>query len=364
MIQSRLRIRQLGVNGWHYPTGKRNLITDVPGVAVGHATIIKGKSDSGRVDGIIRTGVTSVTFPGRDYYVNPLRAGVHVINGFGKTVGLEEVRETGRIETPLCITNTLSVWTVAESLAKMTLASHPDVRSVCPVVGECNDGYLNDIRGFHVKPHHVREAVENAKKDFELGSVGAGTGMRGIGYKAGVGSASRIVHYRGKDITFGVITVVNTGHIKNFRIPGIPSSIWLSEENNEQPEKGSIVLFLATDGMFTSRQLRRLAVRVGHGIARTGMTSAHDSGDFVVSFSTCPAPELSREKQPRKTTDQMVVLEEDLSPFFEAVVEASEEAFIDGVVTADTMDGIKGHRMEALNQERLRKFIQEGEEPY
>jgi len=354
----RARARELGIDIWNHKRGRLNLITDVPGVAVGHCTIVRGKSASGKVSGIVRTGVTAVTYVRRDLFIEPLRAAVHVMNGFGKATGLDQIRETGRIETPVCITNTLSIWTVAETLVKMVLESHPDVRSVCPVVGECNDGYLNDIRGFHVKPLHVRKALKAAEKRFALGSVGAGTGMRGIGYKAGVGSASRVVEYDGRRVTLGVLAVVNTGDVKNLRIGGLPIGKYLSSQKSAEREKGSIILVLATDGDFTSRQLHRLAVRVGHGLARTGMVSGHSSGDYAIAFSTAAAPELSRRKPSKGySARQRYIREEDITPFFEAVIEATEEAFIDGILTASTMDGGDGHVVESLDTQALMEIL-------
>ena len=352
----RPRIREMGLNVWDAPSGRLNLITDVPGIAVGHTTIIRGKSAAGRIKGVVRTGVTAVTFPGRDPYMRPLRAAVHTINGYGKATGLEQIRETGRIETPVCITNTLSIWAAAEALVKMTLERHADVRSVCPVVGECNDGFLSDIRGFHVKEKHVRAAVAGAGKRFALGSVGAGTGMRGIGYKAGVGSASRVVEYGGKRITLGVLAVVNTGSLRQLRIGGLPVGRLLAPKTAAAGEKGSIILVLATDGAFTSRQLHRLAVRVGHGLARTGMTSGHTSGDFAIALSTCAAPEISRERGAHKAGEAFIC-EENIDPFFAATVEAAEEAFIDGVIMADTMSGVDGHVVEAIDLGALRAIL-------
>ena len=358
MNPQRARACDLGIDIWNHKRGKFNLITDVPGVAVGHCTIIKGRSVPGRVAGVVRTGVTAVTFPKRDPFMEPLRAAVHVINGFGKATGLDQVRETGRIETPVCITNTLSIWAVAETLVKMALETHPDVRSVCPVVGECNDGYLNDIRGFHVKSSHVRKAVKAAARHFALGSVGAGTGMRGIGYKAGVGSASRVVEYDGRKITLGVLAVVNTGDIRNLRIGGIPVGQYLLRKKTSEQEKGSVIFVLATDGEFTSRQLHRLAVRVGHGLARTGMVSGHCSGDYAIAFSTAPAPELSRSKPPKNSVSKWrPIREEDITPFFEAAIEATEEAFIDGILTASTMDGVDGHIVDSLDSQTLTAIL-------
>ncbi|MBN1808295.1 MAG: P1 family peptidase [Planctomycetes bacterium] len=355
MSTRRRRIRELGVNIWKHPAGRLNLITDVPGTAVGHASIVRGQSREGRVNGVVRTGVTALVFPGRDVYMDPVRAAVHVINGYGKATGLDQLRETGRIETPVCITNTLSVWTAAETLVKMVLEKHADVQSVCPVVGECNDGYLNDIRGFHVKPHHVRKAVESARKIFELGSTGAGTGMRGLGYKAGVGSASRMVEYDGHMISVGVLTVVNTGNIEHLRIAG--TSVGIAGKGLGEAEKGSIIFIVATDGNFTSRQLRRLAGRVTHGLARTGMTSGHRSGDYAIAVSTCDAPEASRRKSRRKQGESRIIREEDISVFFEAVIEATEESYLDGVLTAETVDGIDGHRVEALDTGKIEKLL-------
>lgn len=356
--QARPRCRDLGL-ALGGRTGALNLITDVPGVAVGQVEVIKGKSRRGTSAGVARTGVTTIVYLGRDPYLHPLRCAVHVINGYGKATGLDQVRETGRIETPVCLTNTLSVWCAAETVARLTLSRHPQVRSVSPVVGECNDGYLNDIRGFHVKPSHVRSAVRHAGRRFALGSVGAGVGMRGLGYKSGVGSASRLVSYRERKFALGVLALVNTGDLQLLRFGGFPVGRILAGESTGEAESGSVVFVLATDGNFTSRQLGRLAVRATHGLARAGVTSSHDSGDFVIAFSTHAAPELARTVKPyRRARAMPPVAEEDLSQFFVAAVEATEEAFLDGILTASGMDGVDGRYMAAIDAERIHALVE------
>ena len=358
MTKKRPRVRDLGLDVWSLPPGRANLITDVPGVAAGHCTVRRGRSAPGRVKGVARTGVTVVTYPGRDPFLDPLAAAVHVINGFGKAVGLEQLRELGRIETPVAVTNTLSVWTVAEELARLTLDIHPEALSVSPVVGECNDGYLSDIRGFHVKASHVRAALRSAGRRLELGAVGAGTGMRGGGFKLGVGSASRVVRYRGKGVTVGVLTVANTGWLSNLRVGGLPVGRMLDARRRREEEKGSIIFVVATDGPFSSRQLGRLARRVTHGLARTGATSGHGSGDFAIAFSTRRAPELSRRKRSGRAAPRLV-REEEISIFFDAVVEATEEAYLDAAFTCRRTDGIDGRVVEAIDTEAVAELLRE-----
>jgi len=352
-MKKRPRIRELGLDVWRHPPGRLNLITDVRGVAVGHCTLRRGESRKGRVKGVVRTGVTVVDFPGRDPYTDPLAAAAFVINGFGKAVGLEQLRELGRIETPIAVTNTMSTWAVAEELGRLTLGAHPEVNSASPVAAECNDGYLSDIRGFHVKPSHVRRALRSARREFRLGAVGAGTGMRAAGFKLGVGSASRVT----AGVTTGILTVANTGSIRSLRIGGVPVSSGAGRKKSPaKPEKGSIIFILGTDGNFTSRQLGRLSKRVTHGLARCGLTSGHGSGDFVIAFSTRRAPELSRRKR-RASKAPPFVREEEMSPQFEAVVEATEEAYLDAAVTCATTDGIDGRVVEALDLDLVREAI-------
>lgn len=353
------RPRETGLDVWLLPPGERNLISDVPGVLVGHATIIRGRPRRGVSRGIARTGVTVVLVDQRDLYLAPVRAGVAVINGYGKALGLHQVEETGRVETPIAITNTLSIWDVGKAIACRVLEQHSDVYSVSPVVGECCDRYLNDIRGFHVKARHVRTAIENAKADFETGCVGAGTGMRGVGFKSGVGSSSRMVHVGRRRWVVGVCLVANTGRLENLRTGGFPVGLYLSGEKNlSESEKGSIIVVVATDAPLTSRQLRRVAKRVCHGLGRVGMTSGHGSGDFAIAFSTAPAPEMARIRVPSSPSRKAKhIREENITPFFDAVVEATEEAFLDAVFQSTDMSGVEGHTVRAVDVDRIARML-------
>ena len=248
-----------------WPSGKRNLITDIPGVKVGHATLKSGE---------IHTGVTAVLPHGGNLFQEKDMAGSAVINGFGKSLGLVQIQELGTIETPILMTNTLSVGTAAEALVKYMLKDNPDIGistgTVNCVVTECNDGNLNDIRGLHVKEAHVLEAIENASEDFEEGAVGGGTGMVCLGLKGGIGSASRIIQADGKDYTVGAIVMSNFGSPGNLVIGGdhIGARIKEKLDQTEKKDKGSIIMIIGTDAPLTERQLNRLSRRSALALGR------------------------------------------------------------------------------------------------
>jgi D-aminopeptidase len=333
--QARPRAREAGVVIGRLPTGPLNAITDVPGVLVGHETVWIGDS--------IRTGVTAILPRAGNLYGDRVRAAISVGNGFGKLVGLSQVDELGEIETPILLTGTLSVFRAADALID-TLLIHPenrDVRSINPVVGETNDGCLSDIRARPIQPAHVRAALRAAVGGpVEEGSVGAGTGTRALGWKGGIGTASRRVDATLGTITLGVLVQTNFGG--RLRIDGVPvgDSLRAWGETGSHTvcpgsgREGSVMIVLATDTPLAHRELERVATRAFLGIARTGSYMSHGSGDYAIAFST------AREAASR---DERL-----LSALFEAAVEATEEAVINSLFKATTVTGHGGRRWQAL----------------
>ena len=316
-----------------WPRGARNLITDVPGVRVGHVTLKAGE---------VHTGVTAVLPHGGNCFQDKVMAGVSVINGFGKSVGLIQVEELGTIETPILLTNTLSVGTACEALTRYMLEGNPDIGvttgTVNCLVTECNDGRLNDIRGLHVRPEHVRQALENAGEDFAEGAVGGGTGMVCLGLKGGIGSASRVLEADGGTYTVGALVMSNFGAAGNLVIGGKHYDTRLGRE--EQKDEGSIIMLLATDLPFSERQLKRLAKRSMVALGRVGSYCGNGSGDIAVAFTT--ANRLAHYSQ-RDILETRMFYDENIDRVFEAGVEAVEEAIISSLYHAETTTGVRGN---------------------
>jgi len=309
-------------------------------VRVGHTTLIQGSD--------VRTGVTAMCPHQGNVYAERVIAAVHTINGFGKPIGFEQVRELGLLETPILLTNTLSVGLAAGALVRWVLERNPEARSVNPVVGECNDSYLNHIRGLHVRPEHVFLALENASVGpVEEGSVGAGTGMSCFGFKGGVGTASRRLPEEDGCYTVGLLVVANFGRREDLRVAGVPVGQRLVNWQEDEGQAGSIMMVLATDAPTTARQLKRIARRAGLGLARVGSLAGNSSGDFVIAFSTAQrVPRMERE-----LTRCLVCLNEDhpiINLLFQATVEATEEAVLNALFAAETMRGYAGHIRQAL----------------
>ncbi|MCA9912900.1 MAG: P1 family peptidase [Anaerolineae bacterium] len=343
------RFQEYGLRVGQFPSGKNNAITDVEGVAVGHMTLIEGSE--------IRTGVTAVLPHGDDIYAKPLPAAVHTINGFGKATGFEQVRELGALETPIILTNTLSVGMASYALADYMAGQNRGLRSVNPLVGECNDGFLNDIRGQHIQAHHVLMALQRTTPGAVTeGNVGAGTGTSCYGFKGGIGTASRKTP---QGYTVGVLMQTNFGARGDLLVLGSPigQHIPVVPEPETPPEEspgedGSIMIVLATDAPLTSRQLGRLARRVSFGLARTGTMCDHGSGDFVVAFST--AYPLHTEAQ---TITRLPDRGSEFNPLFRAVVESVEEAVYNALLAAETLRGHNGHTLHALPQDALLHWL-------
>ncbi|MBR2539544.1 MAG: P1 family peptidase [Mogibacterium sp.] len=323
------------------PAGRLNQITDVPGVSVSHVTLRQGR---------IQTGVTAVRPHQGNCFREKCPAAVHVINGFGKSTGLVQVQELGTIETPLLLTNTFSVGTASTALIRHMLEENPDIGtttgSVNPVVFECNDGKLSDIRGMHVTEDHAKLALErsrNAEPSFEEGAVGAGTGMVCYGLKGGIGSASRLIGIGGITYTLGVMVLTNFGKVHELVIDGEHTGERIKEKcedkYREEPDRGSIIVLIATDLPLTARQLGRISRRAQNGIARTGSITATGSGEIVLSFST--ANRISHYPD-ADICGAEYLHEERLDTVFAAVCEAVEESIISSLLHAEVDEALTG----------------------
>ena len=322
--------------------GKRNLITDVPGVTVGHVTIRDGKD--------INTGVTAILPHQGNLFRDKVMAASAVINGFGKTMGLVQVEELGTIETPIVMTNTLSIGTAATALIRYMLAQNEDIGrttgTVNPLVCECNDGGLNDIRGLHVTEEHVLQALSSTAEDFEEGAVGSGTGMRCLGLKGGIGSASRLVRLEGKDYTVGALVMSNFGSSGNLMVDGRHVGREIQQkQDGEKQDKGSIIMLIATDIPLSERQLKRVARRAGVGLARTGSYYGNGSGDIAIAFTTA-------NRVPHYSTGAFVEMkmidDSQIDPVLEMSAEAVEEAIVSSLWHAETLTGRDGRVQRGL----------------
>jgi D-aminopeptidase len=356
--EERPRIRDLGVRPGVLPTGKWNAITDVAGVRVGHRTIVEGDS--------IRTGVTAILPHGGNLFQKKVPAAVFVGNGFGKAAGFLQVRELGNVETPIVLTNTLSVGPAIESVVAWTLAQpgNEQVRSVNAVVGETNDGYLNDIRARRVSGKDVAAAIEAALATppgpVPEGSIGAGTGTSALGWKGGIGTSSRVLPAGLGGYTVGALVQSNFGGI--LTIDGARVGELLGRYDfRDAVERsgagsagtGSCMIVIATDAPLSARNLERVARRAVLGLARAGSYMGNGSGDFVIAFST----RNLEEHGPAKPVRQVEELENDyVSPIFLAVVESVEEAIDNSLLKATTVTG-NGHTVEAIPIERLKQIL-------
>jgi D-aminopeptidase len=342
----RPRLREFGLTVGVLEPGPLNAITDVEGVLVGQVTLIRGSG--------VRTGVTAVLPHGGNVFQDKVPAGIAVANGFGKLAGYTQVEELGLLETPVVLTNTLSVPVAAEAVIAyiLDLPGNERVASVNPVVGETNDGWLNDIRGRHVTKEHVLEAIRAARGGpVEEGAVGAGTGTTCFGFKGGIGTASRRLTSERGGATVGVLAQTNFGGVLN--IAGLTLG---GEERTTSTESGradgSCMLVVATDAPLDGRSLKRLAARALLGIARTGGFYAHGSGDYAVAFSTAAAVRV-----PHRAADDLysttLLRPERLTPLFQAAAEAAEEAILNSLFKAVRMEGREGRIADALPLDRL-----------
>ncbi|AIU69747.1 aminopeptidase [Thermococcus eurythermalis] len=338
-----MKAPELGIKIGVFEHGKRNSIADL-GVRVGHVTLIEGDD--------VRTGVTVLLPPVKNPFKEKLFASTFVMNGFSKPIGFVQVDELGYIETPIALTNTLSVYTVASAMVKHMIELNPDLKSVSPVVMECNDSYLNNIRKMAVREEHYFEAVKNASLDFEEGAVGAGTGMSAFEFKGGIGSSSRVVEIGGEEYTVASLVLANFGRREDLTIAGVPVGLELKDYPGRGPSaKGSISMVVATDAPLTARGLKRVAKRAVVGLARTGGYAYHGSGDVVLAFSTAQTAPL--DKEPHLLS---FLPDNALSRLFKATAEATEEAIINALLQARTVEG-NGHVRYALPIDNVKEIL-------
>ncbi len=331
------------------PKGKHNGITDVPGVLVGHTTLVRGTN--------VRTGVTAVLAHGGNLFQQKLPAAIYVGNGFGKLAGITQVKELGNIESPILLTNTLNVATAIQGGISHTLAQsgNENIASVNIVAGETNDGFLNDIRGRHVKEQDVLDAIRQAKSGrVEQGNVGAGTGTVCFGFKGGIGTASRVLPETSGGYTVGVLVQTNFGGV--LEIAGVPvgkelGRYYLKDQLNN-PVDGSCMIVVATNAPLEARNLERLAKRAFMGLAKTGGIASNGSGDYVIAFSSVPIPQAKE-----KLLTTATVANDNMSPLFLAAIEATEEAILNSLFAAETMTGRNGNRAEALPKEQVIEIL-------
>jgi D-aminopeptidase len=323
--------------------GPLGSIADVAGVTVGHVTLSTGD---------VQTGVTVIRPHGGDPFEAKVPAAAVVINGFGKAVGLLQVNELGVLETPIALTNTFSVNTVATAQVRQAIAAHPGIArtttSVNPLVLECSDAWLSDMQALAIQECHYVQALADARSDFARGAVGAGRGMSCFGLKGGIGSASRRVPIASAECTLGVLVLANFGRLETLVVAGRrigPALAQRLKARGEQRDHGSIIVVMATDAPLDHRQLRRVAMRAAAGIGRTGSYYGHGSGDIAVAFSTAAlvphAPDGPVEQRP-------VLHEPLLESLFEAAAEATEQAIVDALFRAESVTGYQRHVRHAL----------------
>ena len=346
------RPRDYGIRFGVLKPGPLNAITDVPGVRVGQTTVKRGQT--------IRTGVTTILPHTGNQFQQKSPAAIYIGNGFGKLTGYSQVEELGTLETPIVLTNTLSVPTAADAVIDYTLAQrgNEQVRSVNPVIGETNDGFLNDIRGRHVTKQHVLDAIQQAKTGpVDEGNVGAGTGTVCFGFKGGIGTASRKLPASLGGYTVGVLVQTNFGGV--LQIAGVPVGVELGKYSFKENLDGSCMMVVLTDAPLDARNLKRLAKRAFMGLAHTGGIASNGSGDYVIAVST--AYQIPHES--RGTMDSTNVLRNDnISPLFLAAIEATEEAIINSLFAARTITGDQGHTIEQLPIEKVVDLLKKADQ--
>ncbi|SEJ68576.1 D-aminopeptidase [Dyadobacter sp. SG02] len=350
-LAAQKRPRELGIKIGVLPTGALNAITDVAGVKVGQVTLTEGAD--------VRTGVTAILPHSGNMFQQKVQAAMYIGNGFGKMTGYSQVEELGTIESPIVLTNTLSVPTAADAVIDWTLSQkgNENVRSVNPVIGETNDGFLNDIRGRHVRKDHVLNALAQAENGpVTEGNVGAGTGTVCFGWKGGIGTASRKLPEKLGNYTVGVLVQTNFGGV--LKVNGVPVGQELGKyafkESLDKSSDGSCMMVLATDAPLDTRNLKRLAKRVMLGMAQTGGIAANGSGDYVIAFST--ANKVLHETS--EAVFSSAFLHNDyVSPLFMAAMEATEEAIVNSLFMARTSEGTQGHKVEELPKDKVLEIM-------
>lgn len=319
--------------------GPTNRISDVAGVRVGHCTLNEGEK---------QTGVTAIVPPGDNLFLTPLPCGVEVLNGFAKPVGLVQIEELGVLQTPILLSNTLAVGTLFTTLVRDAISRNPELGrtlpTVNPLVLECNDGWLNDIQALAITEAMAQEALQTASADFVRGSVGAGRGMSCFSLKGGIGTASRVIP--SLNATLGVLVLANFGALEALTLDGVRAGEVIAPllaGETPQLDAGSVIIIMATDAPLDARQLKRIAKRAGAGLGRLGSYWGHGSGDIAVAFSTQPLP-----RPPQDDT---------LEPLLAAAADATEQAVLDALLSAEAVTGFRGHHRPSLTQilDRLTK---------
>lgn len=359
----RVRARQLGISIGRFKPGAKNAITDVKGVKVGHSTIIEGSGKLKPGYGPVRTGVTAILPNAGAVFHERIIGGGFVLNGAGEIAGMTQVQEWGLIETPILLTNTLAVGAVSDATVKHLVAQNPGIGNVhdviIPIVGECDDSWLNDIVGRHVRPEHVVHAIESASDGaVREGNVGGGTGMITCDFSGGIGTSSRKLAQDDGGYTLGMLVLSNFGVMDNLRMDGIPVGRMLKPHfvdwDIRQANYGSIIAVLATDAPLLPHQIGRICKRVALGIGRTGSHAAHGSGEIIIGFST--ANTVPRETKKGETKVRFL-LDTELNPLYEAAIDATEEAILNAICMASDIDGVDGHRIPGLPLDMVRRLV-------
>ncbi len=347
---SQSRIRDYGIIIGVMKPGKLNAITDVKGVTVGHYTLIQDKN--------IRTGVTVICPHSGNIFQEKVKAAIHVGNGFGKLIGSTQIEELGLLETPIALTNTLNVFKVADALIEYTLSQrgNENVQSINPVVGETNDGYLNDIQKRPVSKEHVFAAIAAADSGSVIeGSVGAGTGTICFGFKGGIGSSSRVLPKAKGNYTVGVLVQTNFGGILEINGAPIGKELGNYYLRDELSQDGSCMIVVATDAPLSDRNLKRLAKRAILGLAKTGGICANSSGDYVIAFSTHLSCRVLNDEETGERLSYELTNSQ-MSPLFLAVVEATQEAIYNSLVAAKEITGYQNHQVKAIPMKEVIKI--------
>ena len=350
----RARARDLGITVGTLPTGPLNAITDVPGVLVGHCTVSWGGPELPRGSGPARTGVTAVLPHGDDIWHKRVVAGAFAANGVGEVVGMNAIREWGLIETPIMLTNSQSIGAVYDATVRWMMARDPLCGiedAVMPVVGECDDGMLNDMRGMHVLEEHAHAALDAAASGpVAEGCVGSGTGMTCFDFKGGIGTSSRLVEpYPGARHTVGVLAMTNFGNRERLSVDGVPVGREIPDLMPREHREGSCIVVLATDAPLSARQCERVAKRCALGLAVTGSFASDSSGEFMLAFTTA-------HRVPRETSAPVPVTSvgnDAMYGLFEAAVDATAESVYNSLTAATDTDGRDGNRSYALPLDRL-----------
>ncbi len=357
---NRPRARDTGIRFGVLPTGPRNMITDVPGVRVGHSTIIRGSGALKPGSGPVRTGVTAILPHDGSLFQRPVKGAYFDFNGCGGLGGALQIREFGVIDTPIMLTNTMSMGAVSEATIRYMIRKDPTVGitedTIIPTVSECDDSYLNDSQGLHVREEHVFGAIDGASQTVHEGSVGAGTGMSCYAYKGGIGTSSRVVQAGDAKYNLGSLVMTNHGNWDELRIDGVPVGTMLGDPDLDRATQGSIVMIVGTDAPLDSRQLHRIARRAVLGLAVTGSASHNGSGDIVLAFST--ANSIERFRHEGLTTEHLLK-DSDIDPFFRATADCVAESIINSMFKAETMEGRDGNVAKGIPIEKTLEIMKE-----